>query len=94
MTNNQKIILGVGAIALAYWLYKRKGSGKSRQTPSTPKKENDANFSNFGSGVGCERRFCPPKRPYVRYRSNGTCYCSDIPRTTQTVSQQLSTLGL
>ena len=36
MTNNQKILLGVGAVALAYWLYKRKGSGISRQAPSNP----------------------------------------------------------
>ena len=36
MTNNQKIILGVGAIALAYLLYKRKGSGITRQAPLNP----------------------------------------------------------
>ena len=61
MTNNQKILLGIGAIALAYWLYKRKGSGSSRQAPSTPKKDNDANFSNLTSSStrqSCARMFC------------------------------------
>lgn len=40
MTNNQKIILGVGAIALAYYLFKDKFKGvASTQTPSTPTSE-------------------------------------------------------
>jgi hypothetical protein len=36
MTNNQKILLGVGGLALAYFLYKRNSSGASRQAPSKP----------------------------------------------------------
>ena len=50
MTQNQKILLGVGAIALAYFIYKRKGSGISRQAPSNPcKNENEVPCDN-GSG--------------------------------------------
>ena len=61
MTSNQKILLGVGAIALAYLLYSKKSSGVSRQAPITPKKDNDANFSNLTSSStrqSCARMFC------------------------------------
>lgn len=42
MTQNQKIILGVGAIALAYWLYSKRGGGASGQTQSTPQNVGDS----------------------------------------------------
>jgi len=89
MTNNQKLILGVGAIALAYWLYKRKGGGISRQAPITPKKENDANFSNFETTSSCLKKYCPPSRP-ISNLINGRCVCQTKHRTTQTVSSTIT----
>jgi len=52
MTNNQKIILGVGAIALAYWLYTKKGSGASSQTPSDPNPCKNPNEVPCNNGSG------------------------------------------
>ena len=44
MTKNTKIIIGVGAIALAYYLFKDKfkGGGASTQTPSVPQNTGDS----------------------------------------------------
>jgi hypothetical protein len=42
MTQNQKLILGVGAIALAYWFYTKN---------KAKKKSNDANFSNLTAPI-------------------------------------------
>ena len=42
MTKNQKLILGVGAIALAYWLFKNKGQGVATTTqPQEPSNTGD-----------------------------------------------------
>jgi hypothetical protein len=66
MTTNTKIIIGVGAVALAYYFYNKS-------------KGNDKNFSNFDTPVSCSQKFCPPQRPY-KYRVNSSCYCSTTPK--------------
>jgi hypothetical protein len=72
MTRNTKILIGVGAVALAYYFY-------------TKKKSNDKNFSNFESPTlkTCGGRFCSPKQPYCRKSNNGLV-CSSIPPITTT----------
>ena len=40
MTKNQKIAIGIGAVALAYWLYTKNKANKSAETPATPSEPN------------------------------------------------------
>lgn len=73
MQTNTKILLGVGVVALAYYIY-------------TKRKSNDKNFSNLVSPSlkTCGGRYCSPKQPYCRKSFNGLV-CSSIPPTTTTV---------
>jgi hypothetical protein len=53
MTNNQKILIGVGAIALAYYFYtKSKGGGAISQTPSASNPCKNENEVPCGNGSG------------------------------------------
>ena len=65
MTNNQKILLGVGVVALAYYLFKDKfkGGGASTQTPSNPKLEGDVDKKY----EACLKEFESSARPSFRY---------------------------
>ena len=75
MTKTSKILIGVGAIALVYYIYKMKGSYTVNQATSTPKKENDAKFSNIiGNETSCARLFCLPNHHAIRNRV-GDCIC-------------------
>jgi hypothetical protein len=69
MTKNQKILIGVGVVALAYYFY-------------TKSKSNDKNFSNFSSGMPCSRRVCPPQFPYCE-EFQGRSICRATPRKRQ-----------
>lgn len=75
MKTQTKILIGVGAVALAYYFYMKNKPNSS--------KSNEANFSNFGTATSCEKKFCPPSRPYANY-INGRCICQAKARTRQT----------
>lgn len=82
MTKNQKLILGVGAIALAYWLFKDKikevitlSPPKGNNSYSKPKQgQSDSKFSNLVDNSG-NLKFCPPNTNEVYRR--GRCTCVD-----------------
>jgi hypothetical protein len=65
MKINTKILIGVGALALAYYMFKDKLKTTNKS------KSSDANFSNLTSSS----TFCPPNttEKYV----NGRCSCQD-----------------
>jgi hypothetical protein len=62
MTNNQKILLGVGVVALAYWIYSKKGKGASSQVPSKPPQVggNPCPDGQKLQVVNCIKAPCPP----------------------------------
>jgi hypothetical protein len=63
MTNNQKILLGVGAVALAYFLYKRNSNGANGQAPSNPNLEGDVD-ENYNK---CLKEFESLAKPSFRH---------------------------
>lgn len=75
MKTQTKIFIAIGVLALGYYFY-----NKNKPKPT---KSNDANFSNFGNATSCEKKFCPPSRPYAN-NINGRCICQTKPRTRQT----------
>jgi hypothetical protein len=82
MKTNTKILLGVGAIALAYYLFKDKFNKPQTTTSS---KSNDANFSNLTAPSACGNYgFCPPSRPYC-ITDNGRQRCSSTPKNTRPI---------
>jgi hypothetical protein len=83
MTNNQKILLGVGAIALAYYFYnKGKGKGKAvSETNPTPNpcKNPDEVPCNNGSGK-CYSILAKYKSDPCKIEKEATPYLLNTPK--------------
>jgi len=91
MKTSTKVLLGVGAVALGYYLFKDKLT-KQTTTKGSQLHTNtgDANFSNLTAPSGCGNSgFCPPNRPYCVY-SNGRHYCSSTPKNTRPIKDILA----
>ena len=84
MIKNKKVLIGLGAVALVYFIYKMANDSKSPKSPSKIKKED---YANFVSPIGsCAKVFCPPSRPYCVNDRIGRRFCSATKPNYQTVN--------